>query len=183
MKDGMDEGMYGGFFDGKDNDPYMDKSQEFERYIAPIMTQLVEACREHHIPTVVMFVYSHQETEDGDGFGMAGGIAGSVNHMPIPMLVASGLMEERVSDLLDEGRRAFVLAASTNSLETMPDDEGQSLWRCATAAQMLEAGAMGKADAQLRKRVKIIMDAFEGMASISPETNLDFDSGIELGRE
>lgn len=179
----MKEDENNGMFHDENHQDYIDKSVEFEAHIAPLLSQFMNACRKYGMPALLMVNYSHARVSDGDGFGMAGGVAGSMHHMPIPMLVAAGFLEDQVRDVLNDARRTFIGINISGDIDVSDDARTASMWRQAVAAQILDNGDPNIADRDLHKRVKIVMDAFEGIAKITPETRMDIDGDLDIERD
>jgi hypothetical protein len=173
-----------GIFDSDDEEEvFIDKTAEFENHVAPLITQIMETCREHGVPVIVMAVYAHSGMDEAEGFGMAGGVAGTMHHMPLPMLAAAGMIEDQVRTVLEDARRTFITAALTGETETAEGPHTNSLWRHALAAEMIEKSDPARCEQSLNRRIAIVMDAFEGLANIRPDTNIDNDSGIDIRKD
>jgi hypothetical protein len=177
LKDG--DGEYGLFPDGDDG-VFIDKTVEFEQHIAPLITKVMEASREHGVPVILMAVYAHNGENEKEGFGMAGGVVGSMHHMPLPMLVAAGTIEDQVRDALQEARRTYISAALTGDALRADSPHANSLWRHALAAEMIDNGEPAVAERDLDRRIAVVMDAFEGLAGIVPDSDMGTDSGIDI---
>lgn len=173
-----------GIFDSDgEEEVFIDKTAEFEQHVAPLITQMMETCREHGVPLLVMAVYAHTGMDDTEGFGMAGGVAGTMHHMPLPMLMAAGMIEERVQDVLNDARRTYISAALSGETETAEGAHANSLWRHALTAEMIDRSDPGRSEQSLHRRIAIVMDAFEGLAGLGGETSLDSDSGIDIRKD
>lgn len=45
-----------------------DKEEEYDRLLSPLMTQIIEICREHEIPMFCSFQFRSTKEDEGDGY-------------------------------------------------------------------------------------------------------------------